>query len=104
MTALLLFLILLVLLFGREAFWKGIANVAVPVAVLLHFAVFIACFGTLIYLIELVVNIGMNDLPFEQWFWKHSVFTLWLPGAALVISYILHGHREYRTFHCANIP
>jgi hypothetical protein len=92
----LLFLILVVLLYGRKAFWNAVADVVVLVAGLLHFAVFFVCFGILILLVEMVVSIGTSGLPFEKWLVKHSVLTLWLPGLAILIGYILYASRKRR--------
>ena len=92
----LLFLILIVLLYGRKAFWKGVVSAVAAGAILIHFGMVVACFGIPILLVEMLINIGTSDLPFEEWLRKHSVSTLWLPALAILVGYILYARREHQ--------
>src|ERR1700751_1959809 len=97
MVVFLLILILVVLLVGREVFLKGVVSVAMVAIFLVHFAIVLGCIGTLVYVAELVVWAGSSGgQSFTQWFWKHSVFTLWLPALAYLIVYVVHGRIESR--------
>jgi hypothetical protein len=93
MVVSLLLLILVILLVGREVFLKGVVSVAVIGIFLVHFAVVLGCVATLVFLVELTVWAGTTDLTpsFTQWFWKHSVCTLWLPALAYMTVYVVHG-------------
>ena len=53
--------------------------------------------GTLVHVVELAVWAGSSGAQsFTQWFWKYSVFTLWLPALAYLIVYVVHGRIESR--------
>jgi hypothetical protein len=99
MVVLLLVLILIVLLVGREAFWKGASTLVAASALFVYCVLYLALIGVLIFLVELAVWAGVSDLTsFTTWFWKYSLLTLWLPGLVVLIGFIIYKRREYARF------
>jgi hypothetical protein len=98
MVIFLLILILAVLLVGRRAFLRSFGSVAVGLVV--YTALIVGCISTLVLVVELAVWAGSTAgaQSFTQWFWKHSVFTLWLPGS-LVLVWLLASIIQARRSH-----
>jgi len=99
----LLILILVVLLLRHKLFWKNVLMVAVASALLGYYALVLALFGVLVFLVELTFWLLLSDLAFTQWFWKYAIFTLWLPAPALLIGFVVYKRREYAKSHQASL-
>jgi hypothetical protein len=95
MVIFLLVLILVVVLIGREAFWKGVSTAVVGSALFVYYALYLAVIVIVIFLVELTIWASVSDLTsFTQWFWKYSPFTLGLPGLVTLIGFIIYKRRK----------